>query len=57
MGKKALRKTSMNQPIDCACVIHGEYYQFDYVDKLYILRSRGSNYNIHNFKPIRKEKS
>jgi len=49
MGKKALRKTSMNQPIDCACVIHGEYYQFDYVDKLYngLIKNLSRPVNLH----------
>lgn len=29
-----------NGPINCACVIHGSFYSWDYVDKLYSMLSR-----------------
>lgn len=37
MGKKTI---TPSQPVNCACVIHGDVYSFDYVDKLYNMLSR-----------------
>lgn len=64
MGKKAARKTlekemetwlqqpvaqKVGSPIDCACVIHGGFYSFDYVQKLYRGLQRGFSrpVNLH----------
>ena len=41
MGKKTV---ALSQPLNCACVIHGDAYSFDYVDKLYSMLSR--NFSI-----------
>lgn len=31
---------NLNLPIDCACVLHGDLYSWDYVDKLYNMLNR-----------------
>ena len=35
-----------NTVIDCACVIHGDKYTWDYVERLYSMLKRNSNYDI-----------
>jgi len=65
MGKKAFRKAieankkvpdpvtdipiKTGVPVDCACVIHGTYYDFSYVDKLYrgLCRNLSRPVNLH----------
>lgn len=37
MGKKT---STISQSVNCACVIHGDAYSFDYVDKLYNMLCR-----------------
>ena len=35
-----------NQVLDCACVIHGDKYHWDYVERLYNMIKRNSKYNV-----------
>jgi hypothetical protein len=44
-------------PIDCACVIHGNGYTWEYVDKLYSMLSRhlGPGINLHVYTEAERE--
>lgn len=44
MAKKI--KSSITGPIDCACVIHGSVYSWEYVDKLYNMLMRVFNNQV-----------
>jgi hypothetical protein len=39
-------ETDPNDPVDCACVIHGDTYGWNYVDTLYSMLSRNLSRNI-----------
>ncbi len=43
--------------IDCACVIHGDMYSFDYVDKLYrgIERGLGQPFTLHVYTEAKRD--
>jgi hypothetical protein len=47
MAKKALRQAAINGTVDCACVIHGDKYDWCYVERLYNMVKR------HNTRPVR----
>ena len=42
MAKKALRQAAIDGTVDCACVIHGNKYDWCYVDRLYNMLQRHS---------------
>lgn len=46
-----VESTKVGAPIDCACVIHGNLYSWDYVDRLYamIVRNFSCPVNFHVF--------
>ena len=46
MAKKALRQAALNGTVDCACVIHGDKYDWCYVDRLYNMIKRHSTREI-----------
>jgi len=47
MAKKALRQAELNGTVDCACVIHGNKYDWCYVERLYNMVKR------HSTRPVR----
>ena len=47
MAKKALRQAAIDGIVDCACVIHGNKYDWCYVERLYNMVKR------HSTRPIR----
>ena len=47
MAKKALRQAAIDGTMDCACVIHGDKYDWCYVERLYNMVKR------HNTGPVR----
>jgi hypothetical protein len=47
MAKKALRQAALNGTVDCACVIHGDKYDWCYVERLYNMVKR------HSTRPVR----
>ena len=47
MAKKALRQAAINGTVDCACVIHGDKYDWCYVDRLHNMVQR------HNTRAVR----
>jgi hypothetical protein len=47
MAKKALRQAALNGTVDCACVIHGNKYDWCYVERLYNMIKR------HSTRPVR----
>jgi hypothetical protein len=47
MAKKALRQAAIDGTMDCACVIHGNKYDWCYVERLYNMVKR------HSIRPIR----
>jgi len=46
MAKKAQRQTAINGTVDCACVIHGNKYDWCYVERLYNMVKRHSTHPI-----------
>ena len=46
MAKKALRQAALNGTVDCACVIHGDKYDWCYVERLYHMVQRHSTLPI-----------
>jgi len=44
---KEVRQHYEQNGIHCACVIHGEYYPWEYVEKLYASLQRNFSYPIH----------
>jgi len=44
---KATRKQYEREGIHCGCVIHGDYYKWEYVEKLYNSLKRHFSYPIH----------
>jgi len=47
MAKKALRQAALDGTVDCACVIHGDKYDWCYVERLYNMVIR------HSTRPVR----
>jgi hypothetical protein len=47
MAKKALRQAAIDGTVDCACVIHGDKYDWCYVERLYNMVQR------HSTRPVR----
>ena len=47
MAKKAQRQAALNGTVDCACVIHGDKYDWCYVERLYNMVQR------HSTRPVR----
>ena len=47
MAKKALRQAAIDGIVDCACVIHGNKYDWCYVERLYNMVKR------HSTRPVR----
>ena len=47
MAKKAHRQAALNGTVDCACVIHGDKYDWCYVERLYNMVKR------HSTRPVR----
>jgi hypothetical protein len=46
MAKKALRQVAIDGTVDCACVIHGDKYDWCYVERLYNMVKRHSSRSV-----------